>query len=289
MPDAPTHSTAPQSSSPWLLVEHAGPWPATGLADVLPHPAAELTRRAMALGIRLQLIRRPLPIWDESPHQVFIVQPRGESNAGWVERRVLCDLRQLDALDLSTLASRRRPKFGQLWFQPLILTCTHGSRHKCCAQIGRPVAHALGPEFGHLSWETTHVGGDQFAPNLVCLPEGIYYGEVSAQEATEIGSACLRNEIHLPKFRGRTGLKAPVQAAEAIVRQLTGVTQYQSVQIANYVDNGHATTVGLTVLGRRLRATVLADRPSCPQLSTCCPARASTCMRHRLIQIESIL
>jgi hypothetical protein len=54
-------------------------------------------------------------------------------------------------------------------------------------------------------WETTHVGGDRFAANLVCLPDGTYHGTLDRGSAVEVALGCLRGEVAEAFYRGRAG------------------------------------------------------------------------------------
>ena len=67
--------------------------------------------------------------------------------------------------------------------RPLLLVCTHGIHDTCCALRGRPVAAALAEHWPDAVWECSHVGGDRFAPNVVVLPDGYYYGQLDPESA----------------------------------------------------------------------------------------------------------
>ncbi|MBW4516999.1 MAG: sucrase ferredoxin [Timaviella obliquedivisa GSE-PSE-MK23-08B] len=66
-----------------------------------------------------------------------------------------------------------------------LLVCVHGSHDKCCAKYGLPfyreaiaTVAQLGYSNVHL-WKTSHFGGHRFAPTLIDLPEGRYYGRLN--------------------------------------------------------------------------------------------------------------
>src|ERR687896_611014 len=88
---------------------------------------------------------------------------------------------------------------------PLYLVCTHGSKDACCAVRGRPLAAALASIRPAETWECSHIGGDRFAPNLVCLPHSLFYGQVGPSDVAEVVSAYERGELSLPFLRGRSG------------------------------------------------------------------------------------
>ena len=68
-----------------------------------------------------------------------------------------------------------------------ILLCTHGSRDACCGKFGYPVyeslryGYAAAPEMRLRVWRTSHVGGHRFAPTLIDLPEGRYWGHLEPE------------------------------------------------------------------------------------------------------------
>ena len=66
---------------------------------------------------------------------------------------------------------------------PIYLVCTHGRHDACCALRGRAVAARLAEQRPDLVWECSHIGGDRFAPNVLVLPQGLYYGRVEPSRA----------------------------------------------------------------------------------------------------------
>lgn len=61
-----------------------------------------------------------------------------------------------------------------------LLVCTHGSRDVCCGKFGYPIYEVLRHRYaepGKLRvWRTSHIGGHRFAPTILDLPEGRYWG-----------------------------------------------------------------------------------------------------------------
>jgi hypothetical protein len=107
---------------------------------------------------------------------------------------------------------------------PLFLVCTHGKHDRCCSRFGRPLYDAVCEQVeDDWAWQSTHVGGDRFAGNVVALPDGVYYGRVEPGESWPVVEAALRGEIHLPHYRGRSCHSFPAQAAERAVREATGL------------------------------------------------------------------
>jgi hypothetical protein len=129
----------------------------------------------------------------------------GPAGARWLERRVTHDLGDLAKLDLAGLANGGPQGFGAALRDRVLLVCTHGKRDACCARYGAPVARELAAR-GLPVWETTHLGGDQFAANMVCLPDGTYHGRLDRDSVDEVASACLRGEVSPAHYRGRAGV-----------------------------------------------------------------------------------
>ena len=119
----------------------------------------------------------------------------------------------------------------------LFLVCTHGKHDPCCARYGRPLFEALAEQVEEEAvWQVTHIGGDRFAGNLVCLPEGIYYGRVEREQTGDVLDNHLAGQIELPHYRGRSCWSFAAQAAERDIReqaQLFGIGDLRLV-----VDDG---------------------------------------------------
>lgn len=175
----------------------------------LPGGLGELAAAADALGIRVQLIRRPGRRADGESGRVF---------AGWTvgPEPWLADVTQVaadpGALDLAALAAGERPSSGTLVTR-MYLVCVHGRRDRCCARFGGPLARALTGSYPDDLWETTHLGGHKFAANMVLLPHGLYYGQCDRETAAAAIEAYGRGEILAGRFRGRAGQDAATQQA----------------------------------------------------------------------------
>jgi hypothetical protein len=104
---------------------------------------------------------------------------------------------------------------------PTYLVCTHGAHDTCCAVRGRPLARSLPADPADV-WETSHLGGDRFAANVLVLPHGHVYGQVPGDGA-ELVHAVERGQVLLPRLRGRAGLTAPAQAAQLHARVELGL------------------------------------------------------------------
>jgi hypothetical protein len=262
--------TAPVGTTRWLLVEHPGPWP------IKPAQLSPVLARAEAAGIRVQLIRRPTRRRRASPHQVYLVNAREQ----WIEGREIDDLAGLGALDVERFAG-----FGARVDGPLYLVCTHGKRDACCAEFGRPVAAAVARDHAG-TWETTHLGGDRFAANVVCFPDGLYFGRLDPVSGPTVAAAYARGEVVLPHFRGRAGTPDTVQVAEHHVRLLAGAHGIGDVTVEEVTAEA---TVVLRARDRRFRVEVESGESPAPRQLTCRAVEATCAPVRRVVGVDELL
>jgi hypothetical protein len=218
------HGTASRARR-WILFEHPGAWGADVLGDrtLPPRIAAQLTFLAATTPARVLLLRRAPGVAREVPHQALFVGVTTPSG-GWFERFDLHRPEQLFDLDLDPLADERSCG-GRPATEPFYLVCTNGKHDACCAELGRPVVDALAPQLGERLWECSHVGGDRFAGNLVCLPAGVFYGHLDPEVAGEVVRAHEAGDVDLDRWRGRSSLPFPAQSAEAFARRELDLTR----------------------------------------------------------------
>jgi len=172
---------------------------------------------------------------------------------------------------MAAVVAGERPGFGEEVAEPVYLVCTNGSHDRCCATYGRPLALALAASHGELIWESSHVGGDRFAGNLVCLPGGHYFGRVGPGDAERVVALHRKGAIDLDHYRGCCVDPPAVQAAEWFARSRTGLTGVGDLELAGrdrLAGDVHAVRFrrpGGGVLRLLVRVTRTAD----PRLLTC--------------------
>ena len=193
----------------WLLLEYRQSWRPKALED---NELPATTRvwldglvaafREQGRKARPQFIRQPEA---ERTSVTMLVgsggrlhEHRGESYAD-LER---LDSASLDAADAAALA------------EPRYFVCTNGQRDVCCARYGLPTYAKLREAVGDRVWQTTHVGGHRFAPNVLALPQGALYGRVVPEAVPQFLGAVEGGELALPHLRGRTGYPPAAQVAE---------------------------------------------------------------------------
>lgn len=200
----------------WLLIEQPGAWGRDALhGSVLGSGlATALLDMTSGLGVRVQAIRRPTdgPRPAKGRRWAYVDSRAVPPTSWWGQFSENNEL-----LDLSLDGSEGIPSTD-----PILLVCTHGRHDACCALLGRPVFSALAERYPDQTWETSHVGGDRFAANVVILPTGLYYGGLDTETVIAVISASLAGRIDPTHFRGASVQPAPMQAAEHYLRAHLG-------------------------------------------------------------------
>ncbi len=216
-----------------LLVEQPGPWGPDGLTESdFEHRVAHLvTDLAQSAGMRVQAIRRPGRTHEPGDRRWAVVDTRdGHQSLSWGRFRDDRDL-----LDVPLDGSAGTPDAD-----PIYLVCTHGRHDTCCALRGRPVAAALAEARPDRVWETTHVGGDRFAANVLVLASGLLYGRVEADDVTGLLASTEAGEVFTARLRGRVGLAPVAQAALAFGYRFLAVRRGLTVRSTTPITDGYA-------------------------------------------------
>lgn len=251
----------------WLLVESDGPWGRDGLRDArlpagLGDELRDLERRTSA---RVLLIRRTdrRPGRDDGRRTCVAVDTQeariGSRPLDRLEDAAALDPRDVDAFEPSA--------------DPLFVVCTHGRRDPCCAEQGRPLAERLAATARDDVWESTHVGGDRFAANLVAFPHGLYFGRLEPEEGPELVAAYAEGRISpLRRYRGRASYRRHVQTAERDLRADLGLDRLDELtarrarragdeaEVVFATPRGDVRVTLERALGPPLRLTCHADR-----------------------------
>jgi hypothetical protein len=257
-----------------VLVEQPGAWGREALEESdLPSPVAtHLRRLAATLPARVLLLRRTGGA--SRPGTVRTVYAGVSRPAGsWLERIELDHIDDLVDLDLAGLTDGGGDGDsvgGERVVEPLYLVCTNGKHDACCAEHGLPVARELAALLPDRVWECSHVGGDRFAGNLVCLPDGSFYGHLDPVSARSVVDAHEDGRILLAHWRGRSSIPFAAQAAEALVRRELDVHRADGLQVTHVTREGNRHEVRLIRPdGRSVAATVTVDRSATARVLTC--------------------
>jgi hypothetical protein len=192
----------------WIMLEYLPAWTAKATTDNALATATKAWLKRVAdevaargLKARLQLIRRPE--LDRPGVTLMLGTARG------LHRLETADYDALGTLSLETIEA------APLETAPQYFVCTNGQRDVCCARFGLPTYAALRERVGDRAWQTTHVGGHRFAPNVLTLPQAVLYGRVQPGDVGEFVDAVERDRIAAKWLRGRTRRAPEVQVAEA--------------------------------------------------------------------------
>ena len=264
-----------------LLVEQPGPWGPEGLqhsrfdADV----ATELEQYAGRQNVRVQAIRRP----GRTPrgalrHWVLVDTRHGHESLRWGTFDADRELLELP-LDGSV---------GEPDSEPLYLVCAHSKHDTCCALRGRPVAAAIAELRPGRVWESSHLGGDRFAANVLVLPAGLLYGRVLPFAAEEFVAAAEADEVVGALLRGRIGIPSTAQAALAFAYEHLALRVRSALRVesASGIVDGLA-TVRLSGPHGPLDVTVRVEKIAAVGL-TCANPRPNQYLRYRPVSIVPV-
>ena len=262
----PLHATASRVDT-WILIEYRGLW---------AHDAVDGSTLSGALKAHLVAERVRLP------HARILFVRRSERRSGDgilvffarstpTSRELRCvELERHDdliGLDLATA--------GRSVDHPLFLVCTHGKHDRCCAKFGRPLYDAVREqvEDGWV-WQSSHVGGDRFAGNVVVLVDGVYYGRVEPSDAWPVVEAALERRVHLPLYRGRSSYGFAAQAAEIAVRETTSLLGLDDVHVRSIAGDGEGWRADVDAAGTPYDVDVHVEEGA-PTHLTCSTTRLS--------------
>ncbi|HET8546569.1 MAG TPA: sucrase ferredoxin [Bryobacteraceae bacterium] len=207
----------------WLLIEYPGAWRPYAISDSALPDGVKQQLRGMARhspGQRQLFIRQGYQ--RRATLRCFIAESReADSRLAYFD---FADYDEIGRFDAASAVLRATD-------ETILLVCTHGTHDKCCAKFGRPVYASLHNCAPERTWECTHVGGDRFAGNVVCLPHGIYYGHVEPDEATILIDTLARREIWLEKYRGRCCYPRVAQVGEYFVRHEMGIKRIDALRL----------------------------------------------------------
>lgn len=256
----------------WILVEYRGLWSRDVLGDSLlsaelkAHLRDQLARLPHS---RLLFVKKPERRPDPRRTLIFGSSRQGEERLYRVEFERHEDLLSLDLV--SALRDSGVP--GVPLDHPLFLVCTHGKRDRCCAKYGHQLYERMCAETEPTwVWQATHVGGDRFAGNVVCLPEGLYFGRVGEEDVAPLLASYLDGEIDLERYRGRSAYTFAVQAAERLVRETTGLRGIDDVSLGGVRAAESGWTVEIVSAEGVHEIDVVAELSEEPVFLTCSAA-----------------
>ena len=276
----------------WLVVEQPGSWGREALVESrMPADVAEpLAAAAQRHRVRVLLARRTGDHRRDGDRQVFLAHTGAESR--WIEQLEIPGDRPGDLLriDLGRLAFPDPPGVGDPGPTGLALVCTNGRHDPCCADYGRPVVRALADARVADVWESSHVGGDRFAANLVMLPEGVYYGRVAPEAALALVAEHRAGRIDLERYRGRSQLPPLLQAADLYARRYLDDRRLDALSV---LSTEHGPDDDVTVVleqrdGATVAVVIRRERVADPAQLTCHVDQKSRPWTHRLVEVSPV-
>ena len=248
----------------WLLVEYRGAWARDVLGGcrlderVKAHLRAQLEALSRS---RLLFIRRRARRADPLLRVYFAASTERAPILRGLELT-----RYEELLDVDFASGRA----GEPVNSPLLVVCTHGKRDRCCARYGRALYDRLRAEpEGDWVWQSTHVGGDRFAGNVVCLPEGLYYGRVDADGVRSLLDRYRAGEVWLEGYRGRSCYPFAIQAAERAIRAETGILALSALELEGVERAGNLWSVRFHAPGGESYAVEVEEELGKPARLTC--------------------
>lgn len=87
------------------------------------------------------------------------------------------------------------------------MVCTHGAIDACCAKFGYPIYKMMrmmaeNADHNMRVWRCTHFGGHRFAPTMIDMPSGRYWGHLEARDLGQIVRHELPRELIRDRYRG---------------------------------------------------------------------------------------
>jgi hypothetical protein len=272
----------------WILVEYRGGWSRDPIDGSLlsPELKSHLREQRDALGQAKVLFVRKPERRAATGRRVFVVSSRpGTERLYELEVEHQEDLREVDFAAALAGESGVTPMDG-----PLFVVCTHGKRDRCCARYGRPLYDALRDRADpNRVWQSSHVGGDRFAGNVVVLPHGLYYGRVDPDGSASLLAAHAAGTIDLERYRGRSAYSFSVQAGERAIRESTGLLGVDDVALIDAVRENDTTRARFETRGgavHEVDVTVsLDDEAAYLTCTSAEPRRARRCrvVAHRVV------
>ncbi|MFP5253130.1 MAG: sucrase ferredoxin [Actinomycetes bacterium] len=269
-----------------LLVECPGGW---GIDALVGSRLPDAVKRWLRDVQRLHKVR-PLLIRRHGGHRTAdgarVFAGHVGRSGPFLETTVLDDVRQVVDLPVPGLASGERPGLTP-YDDPLFLVCTHGKHDVCCAERGRPLCKALHDVAPDHTWEVSHIGGDRFAPNVLVLPEGLYYGRLTPEEAPAFVETVRAGRLDVEHLRGRCAFPFALQAAEVFLRQKTGHSAGGRPQVVEQVHDDRGMRIRFR-LGLGEWDVRLVTEPAEARRLTCRASALGTALRHTLLGVTRV-
>ncbi len=257
----------------WLIVELPQPWSAQLLQSTPEiQPVLKLIKTLALSGIRV----RPIAIAPDREYSqpgysrlLFYARPNPPFVA-YSQQEYLLPKSEVASLAIALLQQMlgqpnqlagfqryRHPNAPDSQTRDLLI-CTHGNVDAACARFGFPIYDRLRNHYANSGlrvWRCSHFGGHQYAPTLLDLPTGRYWGHLDLDlldalvfQTSDLASDLVSDLAKLTAcYRGWAGLGKFEQIAEREIWRQEG-WQWLTCQ-----QQGRVLRLGETGLKRWLR------------------------------------
>jgi hypothetical protein len=216
------------SADRFLLVELPQPWP----SRIEDHPLlTELPPAPASLGVtRVLAIRGSDEGAPRTARVIVYLRTPGTPFGGYagfeIEVGVTALGQALAAIHGGDHRSMVPLNRAGIDGQPVrdVLLCTHGSRDRCCGQMGSLLfLESIGQLPGDIRlWRSSHTGGHRFAPTGVTFPDGLTWAHLDARLLCGLLDRSVSpEELHV-HLRGCAGFDGPDQVADAAAFAVAG-------------------------------------------------------------------
>jgi len=262
----------------WLLLEFRSRW---------EHEAAAVFTEPVQL--RLKAIRSKFP----KSRLALVKQPertQGPLSMFWafsrerephLYRTEFGDYDEL-SFDLDKMESQTVQRFFGV--------CTHGTHDLCCAQFGNKIYAEMRALHENV-WQVSHIGGCRFAPNVVCLPDGVIYGRLEAGDGTRVVDSYQQASLFLPNVRGRSCYSKPVQAAEHFLRTAKNLRRLDELSLASVAEprpGQWLVTFTLSETHKQFQVSLYQEAASASTFKSCAATELSPRETFRLADVRGV-
>lgn len=228
------YGTAPRVDV-WLLLEYEGVWGAKSPEDseLPPEVKRQISRWVAAIPNSKFLFIRQRIEEDSEDRPIRFYVARSQEIVSELYRLDLYRYEDLLDVDIASLALGMPEAAPYLTDERLFAICTNGRRDVSCAKFGTPIYHEFLRCAGSAAWQCSHIGGHRFAPTMVCLPDGIVYGQVDPPDIEPIVGGYREGKIIIEKLRGRSCYGEPVQVADHLLREVHDIRDLPGLRLVS--------------------------------------------------------
>lgn len=273
----------------WFLLEYEGVWGAKATEEnELPWVVQNwLKEKLSAVGEgRLQFIKQDRPAGSRGIC-FFVALPREAAPS--LYRFRLDAYEDLLDLDVKAVASGDSNYDEFIHPESLYLVCTNGRRDRCCARSGMALFQGLVAYVGDTVWQSTHLGGHRFAPTVLTVPDGAFYGRLTPADLASFVKSQQDRHLYLDNLRGRCCYEKVAQAADHFLRQKTRVLERSAYRLSGSrrLDERHwLVTFVSPDSGEVHRLTLAQESSAAEQVVSCSPPKTKAVTHFHFVDHE---